>query len=50
MEFVLSKEEQEATRKQIEAKGIATFQNIVSEGISEQLLQWKGAAKATVTS
>lgn len=42
MEFVLSKEKQEADRKKVEAEGISAFQNIVSEGISEQLLQWKG--------
>mmetsp|Transcript_82298 Transcript_82298/g.160585 ORF Transcript_82298/g.160585 Transcript_82298/m.160585 type:complete len:328 (-) Transcript_82298:364-1347(-) len=42
MEFVLSKERQEADRKQIEAQGVAAFQKIVSEGISTQLLQWKG--------
>jgi len=42
MEFVLQKERQEAERKAIEAKGIADFQRIVSEGISAQLLQWKG--------
>lgn len=42
MEFVLTKEKQEAERKQIEAEGIAGFQKIVSEGISEQLLAWKG--------
>lgn len=42
MEFVLLKEQQEAERKRIEAEGIATFQKIVSEGISPQLLQWKG--------
>ena len=42
MEFVLSKELQEANRKSIEAKGIADFQRIVSEGISPALLQWKG--------
>lgn len=42
MEFVLQKEQKEAERKQIEAKGIAEFQRIVSEGISEQLLRWKG--------
>ncbi|GAQ79405.1 hypothetical protein KFL_000300020 [Klebsormidium nitens] len=42
MEFVLLKEQQEAERKMIEAKGIATFQKIVSQGISPQLLQWKG--------
>ena len=42
MEFVLQKEKQEAERKRIEAKGIADFQTIVSEGINEQLLKWKG--------
>merc|ERR1712188_70132 len=42
MEFVLSKERQEADRKKVEAEGISAFQHIVSEGISEQLLQWKG--------
>lgn len=42
MEFVLRKETQEAQRKAIEAQGIADFQRIVSEGISEELLKWKG--------
>jgi prohibitin 1 len=42
MEFVLKKEKQEAERKAIEAQGIADFQRIVSEGISPELLQWKG--------
>ncbi|MBK9096955.1 MAG: prohibitin family protein [bacterium] len=42
MAFILLKEEQEADRKRIEAKGIADFQEIVSKGISEQLLKWKG--------
>ncbi|MFH0991331.1 MAG: prohibitin family protein [bacterium] len=42
MEFVLTKEKQEADRKRIEAKGIADFQTIVAAGISEQLLRWKG--------
>ncbi len=42
MEFVLEKERKEAERKEIEAKGIANFQKVVSEDISEQLLQWKG--------
>lgn len=42
MQFVLQKEEQEAQRKRIEAKGIADFQDIVTRGISEPLLRWKG--------
>ena len=42
MEFVLLKEKQEADRKRIEAKGISDFQNIVAQGISDQLLRWKG--------
>jgi regulator of protease activity HflC (stomatin/prohibitin superfamily) len=42
MAFILLKEEQEADRKRIEAKGIADFQDIVSKGISDQLLKWKG--------
>jgi len=42
MEFILTKEKQEADRKRIEAKGIADFQTIVSSGISDQLLRWKG--------
>jgi regulator of protease activity HflC (stomatin/prohibitin superfamily) len=42
MEFVLVKEKQEAERKRIEAQGIQDFQRIVSQGISDQLLRWKG--------
>lgn len=42
MEFIVQKEEMEANRKAIEAKGIKTFQEIVSEGISPELLKWKG--------
>ena len=42
MEFILTKEKQEADRKRIEARGIADFQTIVAAGISEQLLRWKG--------
>jgi len=42
MQFVLTKERQEAERKRIEAQGIADFQAIVTKGISEQLLRWKG--------
>jgi len=42
MQFVLLKETQEADRKRIEAQGIADFQKIVAQGISDQLLKWKG--------
>jgi len=42
MEFILQKEEQEADRKRIEARGIADFQDIVSVNISNMLLKWKG--------
>jgi len=42
MDFVLSKERKEAERKTIEAQGIASFQAIVTQGISAQLLEWKG--------
>lgn len=42
MEFVLRKETQEAERKRIEAQGIADFQEIVSAGLTQNLLKWKG--------
>ncbi|KAL6068006.1 Membrane protease subunit, stomatin/prohibitin [Balamuthia mandrillaris] len=42
MSWVLQREEAEAKRKVIEAKGISEFQRIVTEGISEPLLRWKG--------
>ncbi len=42
MSFVLQKEKQEAERKRIEAQGIADFQRIVAQGLSQQLLTWKG--------
>lgn len=42
MGFILEKEAKEAERKRIEAQGISDFQRIVSQGISQQLLQWKG--------
>lgn len=42
MSFRLQKEKQEAERKRIEAAGIRDFQQIVAQGISAQLLEWKG--------
>jgi regulator of protease activity HflC (stomatin/prohibitin superfamily) len=47
MEFVLRKEQKEAERKRIEAQGIADFQRIVTSGINEQLLRWKGIEATT---
>ena len=41
-EFKLQKEKKEAERKRIEAQGIRDFQHIVTEGISDKLLRWKG--------
>ena len=40
--FRLEKEEKEAQRKAIEAEGIKKFQDIVSQGISDNYLRWKG--------
>lgn len=42
MNFRLQKEKQEAERKRIEAGGIRDFQQVVAQGISPQLLEWKG--------
>lgn len=42
MSFRLQKEKQEAERKRIEAAGIRDFQQIVAQGISPALLEWKG--------
>ncbi len=41
-EFKIIKEKLEKERKRIEAEGIKAFQDIVSKGISEKLLKWKG--------
>jgi regulator of protease activity HflC (stomatin/prohibitin superfamily) len=40
--FILQSEAKEAERKRIEAQGIRDFQAVVSAGISEQYLRWKG--------
>ncbi len=42
MRFTLDKERQEALRKQIEAEGIAKYQNIVRQGLTAEYLQYKG--------
>lgn len=42
MQFVLMKETQEAERKRIEAQGIADFQRIITQGLTKNLLLWKG--------
>jgi prohibitin 1 len=47
MNFVLQRERQEAERKRIEAQGISDFQRIVAQGISQQLLEWKGIEATT---
>jgi regulator of protease activity HflC (stomatin/prohibitin superfamily) len=42
MVYVLQKEKQEAERKRVEAQGIADYNRIVSQSISDQVLQLKG--------
>ena len=42
MNFRLQKEKQEAERKRIEAAGVRDFQQIVAQGITPSLLEWKG--------
>jgi regulator of protease activity HflC (stomatin/prohibitin superfamily) len=42
MRFTLEKERQEADRKQIEAEGIAKYQGIVRQGLTEEYLRVKG--------
>ncbi|MBO74189.1 MAG: peptidase [Flavobacteriales bacterium] len=41
-EFRLDKASKEAERMRIEAEGIRDYQEIVSRGISQELLKWKG--------
>ena len=42
MQFVLLKEKQEAERKRVEAQGISDYNKIVSQSITDQVLQLKG--------
>jgi regulator of protease activity HflC (stomatin/prohibitin superfamily) len=42
MNFRLQKETQEAQRKRIEATGLRDFQQIVAQGITPSVLEWKG--------
>lgn len=42
MQWVLTREKQEADRKRIEADGIATAQRIIGQGLSEPLLRFRG--------
>lgn len=42
MSFRLQRERQEAERKRIEAQGVRDFQQIVAQGITPSLLEWKG--------
>mgnify|MGYP000023232899 FL=1 len=46
MHFVLERERKEAERREIEARGIAKFQEIVTQGITPGVLKWK-AIEAT---
>ncbi len=41
MQFVLQKERQEADRKRVEAQGIADYQHIISEGLTDKQLQYE---------
>jgi regulator of protease activity HflC (stomatin/prohibitin superfamily) len=41
MQFVLQKEKQEAERKRVEAQGIADYQRIMSEGLTDKQLQYE---------
>ncbi len=41
MQFVLQKEKQEAERKRVEAQGIADYQHIISEGLTDKQLQYE---------
>jgi regulator of protease activity HflC (stomatin/prohibitin superfamily) len=42
MRFTLDRERQEALRKQVEAEGIAKYQSIVRQGLTQEYLQFRG--------
>ena len=41
MQVVLRKEKQEAERKRVEAQGIADYQRIISESLTDRQLQYE---------
>ena len=41
MQFVLQKEKQEAERKRVEAQGIADYQKIINEGLTDKQLRYE---------
>ena len=41
MQFVLQKEQQEAERKRVEASGIADYQKILNEGLTDKQIQYE---------
>ncbi len=41
MQFVLQKEKQEAERKRVEAQGIADYQRIINESLTDKQLQYE---------
>lgn len=41
MEFVLQQEQREAERKRIQAQGVRDAQNIISQGLTQEVLQFK---------
>lgn len=41
MQFVLQKERQEAERKRVEAQGIADYQRIINQGLTDKQLQYE---------
>ena len=41
MKFVLQKEQQEAERKRVEAQGIADYQRVISQSLTDRQLQYE---------